>query len=76
MTPQEAERIRQTVASPGWSDIRARATAAIEQFKLEALINTEESKVIELWRNAQSAHKILNVFLQEIENPNTGIGEE
>lgn len=73
MTREQEQRIKQTVGTPGWEDIKAEAFATAEKFKLQALVNTDESQVLPLWREAQAAFKILSVFIERIEG---GIAQE
>jgi len=56
-----------TLQTPGWNVIVGIAKARIEAAKVAALMNTDETKFLEMYRKAHAAQHALYEFLQEVE---------
>ena len=67
VSPQDEKFIEQTIATPGWRVIVSIAKARIEAAKVAALMNTDESQFLPLYRKAHAAQDALYEFLQEFE---------
>ena len=63
-----SQAVQITINTPGWGVIRNLLENRIEGARLAALINTDESKVLELWRRAQVANQLFRSFLEDVEN--------
>jgi len=63
-----SQAVQITINTPGWGIIRNLLENRIEGARLAALINTDESKVMELWRRAQVADQLFRSFLEDVEN--------
>jgi hypothetical protein len=62
-----AAAIKITISTPGWIHLVRMVESRVEETKLSSLINTDESKVLELWRRAQVADQLFFSFLQDAE---------
>lgn len=63
-----SQAVQITINTPGWGIIRNLLENRIEGAKYAALLNTDESKVLELWRRAQVADQLFRSFLEDVEN--------
>ena len=63
-----SQAVQITINTPGWAVIRNLLENRIEGARLAALINTDETKVLELWRRAQVADQLFRSFLEDVEN--------
>ena len=63
-----SQAVQITINTPGWGVIRNLLENRIEGARLAALINTDETKVLELWRRAQVADQLFRSFLEDVEN--------
>ena len=63
-----SQAVQITINTPGWGVIRNLLENRIEGARLAALINTDESQVMELWRRAQVADQLFRSFLEDVEN--------
>lgn len=62
-----AEAVFSTLHTPGWEEIRKMMEHRIEIAKLAALVNTDEARVMEMWRQAQVADQLFRGLMRDIE---------
>lgn len=69
MTKDQIQAVQFTVGTQGWQFIRKELTDLVEQSKLQLMLTEDEREVVERWREARAAHKLLQMFLNRVENP-------
>lgn len=71
MTEQERAAIAQTIQTPGWEIIKARAESTIRLTWDALVLNDKEEHVLDCFRRANAAKIVLWEFLRTIEAPET-----
>lgn len=69
MTKEQVQAVQFTVGTQGWQFIKKELLSMADQAKLQLMLTEDEREVVERWREARAAHKLLQMFLNRVENP-------